>query len=198
MSDQPKVTDTESQGRLGCLRWQLAVLVFLMAAGVACLIVFGRARGIERFSELLGMLAVGGGILLAVVFALSLYYSLYWRWRLKPSREKINSAIKLYDEGKCDEALAICGKLADDPGEPPLARVLACANCASFTRETGNSEEEEKWREKAFAIDRHRAERVFALLIARAQEDEKEPDDDEIEKPSEGIEPSPKPESGDN
>jgi hypothetical protein len=180
MNDQPVNNALQSQGRLGCLRWQLAILVFLMAAGAACLIVFGRVRGIERFSELIGMLAVGGGVLLAVVFALSLYYSLYWRWRLKPSREKINNAIKLYDEGKCNEALAICGKIADDPGEPPLARVLACANCASFTRETGNSEETERWREKAFAIDRHRAERVFALLSAKKPEDKKEPADDKI------------------
>jgi len=189
---------TKRGKRLGCLRWHLAVLVFLMATGATCLIIYGRSRGIERFSEIIGMLAIGGCILLAIVFVLSLYYSLYWRWRLRPSREKIDKAIRLYDEGKREEALAICSKIADDPGEPPLSRVLSCANCASFNRDAGNSEETEKWRRKAYAIDAGRAERIFTLLDIKSRKNEKESGSDEAEEPSEETEPAPHPESGGN
>ncbi|MHC4660178.1 MAG: hypothetical protein ACYS8W_00690 [Planctomycetota bacterium] len=161
---QSETGNTQSRG---CItRSHLAILLVLAAAGLASVVILGFRSGMEQFGELMGLLGIGFCILIFVLVIATVYHSLYWRWRLKPSRLKLENAVNLYREGKHDEAKEICGKIADDPREPPLARVLACANRSSFSTEKGDEEDAKTWREKAFKIDAYRAGKVYEILDA--------------------------------
>jgi len=160
MNSEPEIKNPKPNARASRIR-----LVPLAALAALAIVVATLAlRRDERSGEILGFLLACVGIFAAIIIMMTAYYALYLRRRLKPSREKIEKALELYKSGRRDEALKVCEALADDSSAPALARVLACANCASFNMEIGRGEEAARWREKAFKIDERRAGQFFSIL----------------------------------